>query len=550
MGSYILYKNEAVGAKENIEDVATLDAQTGTVPVGILYDRNVTDYITFENEGFDLHDDSRKFYESGEASGFVSNTVSDENGVFSDGGVHFSLTIRNGVTCTSDGITITFWQNYCTSVRIVYKKGLTVLNDTTYPCAALSCFFEKRVEGYNEVDFYFLSTEAPHQFAKIARIDFGRDVLLNTLYSVNLLEELHLTGDDLSINTLDFSCRSADPLHIQEDQLFFIYHKAPGEDDYKRIGKFHADSVSEDTDAQYTISAGDDVTLLEDTIFRGGLWLSTSNTLEGVITLGELAAKIEKTSHVQILCDAALKGRHLIGWIPYGSCREALTLAAFAAGAVVRAERSGALRLALPNTRPASVPKIPEGRILGSAKFEKNEGCTGVELTRYIYTGSGEIVSILKTGTGEGFSTPKLVKHSSPTAFYAVSPSGHAVIGEHSPSYIVIESMEADAEVKGYRYGERQEVLSKCGYGAKEKIKSFGDYTLYCPEIDKLSQLYSRYVETEGRVTAKIVLNGEQVGDWVTVPTKYSGEKTGVITSLDSRVGNYLVAEAVIECLL
>lgn len=550
MSNYLIYKNEAVGAKENIDGVVSLFGQEGTDPDSILGDRTPENYLTFEGDGFDLHSDSGKFFEAGDVSGFVSNIASDESGNFSEA-VKLSVTIGNGVTCTSDGITITFWQDACTSVRIIYKEGAVTLNDTTYACTELVHFFEKHVEGWNSVEFHVLSTETPHQLVKIARIDFGRDVKLDTVYSLNLLEETSLAGDDLSINTLDFSFYSADPLNIQENQIFFAYQQSPGETAPGLIGKFNADTVERDTDVRYTVSAGDDVDLLDSSIFKGGMWLSTSSSADGVITLKKLLDRIAAASHVDIACDENLKDLNLLGYIPYGSCRKALTLAAFAVGAAVRVGRDGIIRLSRPKERPATVPVIPESRILGAAKFEKSDGYTGVELTRYVYTSSGEIVSILKTGKNETITSDdaRLIKHSSPIAYYATVPAGHAEV-ESYVSCILIKSMKSETDVQGYKYGERREVLSKHGLGAQKNIKTFEDYTLYCPSFDKLAQLYSLCVETSGRVTAKIVLDGEQVGDWVTIPTKYSGDQTGVITSLDARVGNHLVAEAVIECLL
>lgn len=532
----VIYKDVAVGSKSNPPTIMTAGSGllVGTEPSNAFKDIVPVDYVTFENNGFDLTRTDQIFAQNLSSLGLISASVSDSSGVISCG---FTASAQNGAVFTSPGVTIRFHQNYCKSGTMVFRNGSTIVASISFVCNQLVNYIPIQANNYKSISFTFTSTENPYQFVKIASIDLGREVVLTDLYNMTLLEEINLAGDDLSINAFDFSCEADENLNIQEDQLFYAYNNDT------LLGKFNMDDVTENTFTRYTMNCSDDITLLDKVNFNGGIYYPQGSYNP---TVKLLLNQIMSLAHVNIEYDNSYATVGLKGWIPFCSCRKALMLIAFAIGAVVHTGRDGTISMRPFNENQTPII-IPESRILGNAKYSKGDIYTGVELARYDYTWTtGNLQTIYKTDSTP-LTSPVTIYHSMPMGAYTYSGT---VSYTTYANYVVINSMGANAEVKGYPFIETKTILSKNKntYNAGTNVKSFNDYTLYS-SFNKLNQLYHLTVEYGGTVNATIILGGEQVGDIVSIPTKYSGTKIGVIISLDSNVNNHLVAKAVIKCL-
>lgn len=541
----IVYRNEAVGAKES----ATLSStyMPGTSPEEIFDDSRPIEYVSLDAAGMDLTDTTSMFYESTDASGFVSSTASDAQGKST---AVITVSFLEGksprgapVYCTSCGVTIRFFKDYCKSVRITYYSGNTVLVAKTYACAETEHFFEAPggvVADYTKVKLEFLETEKPHQLVKIAGIYFGKDVIFDHLYSLNLMEQISLTGEDLPMNALDVSIESEDALLLQESQMFRAYNNGDP------LGEFYIDTCTQDTQSKYTVGLDDAVSLLDSTYFLGGIYHADYDTFAKTVV-----QQIAEQCGVRIELDGSYDTCTLLGWIPYDTCRKALLLIAFAIGAVIHVGRDGVIRL-LPFQANQTAKRIGGDRIIGIAKYNRGTPVTGVELVQYDYNyqDSENSQTVFETSTDLNYDVT--VYHDKPMSYpyLYVGDELKSVLNSWGPNWCVVPKPVAGTVVKRAVRNAYQTVLSKHrATTGKTNVVRLDKFTLRCPQYDKLSQLYDLIVMAQGEVDATIVLNGEQVGDIVEIQTKYNGIKRGVIVSLDSKINNQLVAKAVIRCL-
>lgn len=540
----IVYRNEAVGAKESATQSSAY--MTGTTPSEIFDDTQPVDYISLDGNGMDLTDTTSVFYASTDISGFVSSAASD-----AAGNSAATLTVSfwedkipNGtpVYCTSGGVTIRFFQDYCKKVRITYYNGDTQLTARTYDCAELEHFFEAPggvVADYTKVKIEFLETEQPHQLVKVAGIYFGKDVTLDCLYSLTLMEQINLTGEDLSMNALDVSLESEETLLLQETQMFRAYNNG------EPLGEFYIDTSTQDTDTKYTVGLDDAASILDRAYFLGGIYHT-----DYVTYANDVVTQIADQCGVKIEMDAVYDTYTLLGWIPYDTCRKALLLIAFAIGAVVHVGRDGVIRL-MPFNKNQTAKTIGGDRIIGVAKFERGTPVTGVELVQYDYRSQDDWQTVFETDVE--IRENVTVYHDKPMADAQryVDGSLVGILQSSAPNRCIIpQPILAGTTVKRKVRNEYKTVLSKHRTtSGKTNVVRIDKFTLRCPQYDKLDQLYKLIVQAEGEVTATVVLNGEQVGDIVDIQTKYSGVKRGVIVSLDSKINNQLVAKVVIQCL-
>lgn len=541
----IVYRDTAVGSKENAKRDG--EYMAGTKPDEVFDDIHPVNFVSLEGAGIDLNDKTTVFYESTDVSGFISSTVSDGNGL-SDASIAVSFLDENGATfyCLSDEITIRFFKNYCRRVEITYYHDEDIVARAEYECAELEHSFPSptgEVIEYSKVEIKFLETENPYQLVKVAEIYFGKFISFDMLYSLNLMEQINLTGEDLAMNSLDVSLESEESLFLQQDQMFRAYNNDTS------LGEFYIDSSTQDTDTRYTVTLDDPVSVLDRTYFLGGVY----NSVFPQTIVNEIA----KLCDVKIEMDSAYSysDYRLSGWIPYDTCRKALLLIAFAIGAVVHVDRFGVIRLKLFD-RDQYVKKISSDRILGTAKYERSKPVTGVELLEYDYRISEDenFETVFKTEASDAtIQNDVVLYHDKPMSVFERWVNGvriESITGVNPNRTIVSAPIRPDTEIKRRPFKECKTILNKDrAASGSANVKRIDRFTLRCPHFSKIEQLYDLIVQSDGEVTATIVLDGEQVGDIVDIQTRYSGVKRGVIVSLDSRINNRLVAKAVIKCL-
>lgn len=526
MSSRIIYYDTAIGTKDKV--AATADSSLAIAKVSeILRQITPTPYITLERQGIDLNDNRKRFYHAGNVVGWVSASTSDGSGHF-ETPPKITLTFADGYY-SSPGITLYFYDAYCSHVLFTYYRDNIALKTVGYSNSEMIRFFAAEVENYNKIVISINETQYAHSFAKIYRIDFGRCYELNSFYSVNLLEEIYEHSDDLSINTLEFTVNSEEDLSLKENQNIEYYHN----DGF--MGNFAITTAKKESFTRYTVTAQDNVGLLDDMAFKGGVYANKP--------VLDLIREISTAAGLEIRVESDVDTLAVSGWLPVCTCRYALAQVAFAAGAVVDTSRNGVIALKDLGTSVSSV--ITNDRILGTAEYEKKDRVTQVDLTSYRYGGAEDQAEMLFRGTANR----EYIEFGKPMYSYG-GLTGTVTMHEWTPNYMIISG--TDVEIKGYPYVEQKSVYTKKagGLSGKENIASYDKYTLISKgnAENRLNTLFNRLTRNIGTVRAEIVLDNEHVGDMVQIVTRYNGIMTGIITSLDITAGNkYLTAEAVIE---
>ena len=168
-------------------------------------------YSTLEKNHFVLDGKSENMGDNITDVGWWSRIMSDSQGEFS---TPLVMTIEFSQAHSSMGLTLTFSKyDYCNNLKIqYYNASNSLIYENTYYPDNYDYFCEGTVSNYRKIVITFYSMNIPYRYLKLYKIMYGRAVLFegDSLISANLLEQVNLLSDELSINTLDFVVYSDD----------------------------------------------------------------------------------------------------------------------------------------------------------------------------------------------------------------------------------------------------------------------------------------------------------------------------------------------------
>ena len=299
--------------------------------------------------------------------GLWSKSLSDEEGNFATPPV---LTITFTSYQTSTGITFMFHpdtNDYCNSLNIKWYQDNTLLEDVNYIPDSAVYFCQKNVTNFNKAVVTFNSTNKPIRYLKVQQIEYGsiRTFEEEDLRKVNVLEEISLISEEITINTLNFTLDN-------KDNIDFIFQKKqPLTVQYgsNLMGTFFIESSKRVSKTVYEIEASDYLGLLDKSYFEGGTY--TNKTASSLIAyiMGNIPYELDST----------LGAKTLSGTLERCTKREALLQVIFAICGVVSTARSDKVRIySLSNT---SVGTIAESSIFTGASFEGEDEVTEIRLT-------------------------------------------------------------------------------------------------------------------------------------------------------------------------
>ena len=299
--------------------------------------------------------------------GLWSDSMTDEEGNFATPPV---LTVSFTAYQTSTGITIRFHpdtDDYCNSLNIKWYQDNTLLDDQDYTPDSGVFFCQNNVTNFNKVVITFNSTNKPVRFLKVQQIEYGaiRTFEEEDLRNVNILEEISLVTEEITIDTLNFTLDNIDNID------FIFQKKQPLSVQYgsNLMGTFFIESSKRVSKTVYEIEATDYLGLLDKSYFEGGTYSS--------VTASSLIASIMGTIPYEL--DSTLGAKTLSGTLERCTRREALLQVVFAICGVVSTARSDKVRIySLSNT---SVGTIVESNIFTGASFEGEDEVTGIRLT-------------------------------------------------------------------------------------------------------------------------------------------------------------------------
>lgn len=367
-------------------DFAPLAAENATVPAegsspyqsaGDLLNtdaRSLVNYTSFESLGINLLDFDLSFAESTDNIGYVSSAVSNNSKIFSPS-VDIVVDLANGYY-SAPGITLHFWQNYCTEFSVSWYRDNMQLQTVTYcPLFSekeknqkmLTFYGEQVVENFNKIIISFFKSELPNQFVKLAGIDLGKSFEISKFFGpINVFREISDDCSDLPGSTCEFEAQILGRFSPQEAQELFLYS------DNELQGKFIADCITPNGNGRYSFECSDDVMMLDGSSFPA--------VAQGTHKLSDILAMIKTASNIDI--EGGIFGdTELTGFIEaQKSSRTTAAIVAFATGCFI-ISNGKKLEMRKPRNRRNKI--IGANRIIGKAKYKQNSPYTAIVLKAF-----------------------------------------------------------------------------------------------------------------------------------------------------------------------
>ncbi|RHN01469.1 hypothetical protein [Dielma fastidiosa] len=499
-----LFCNPTAEDKQPFNDLTQLNRDTG----------NFQGYATCEHNSRVLDGTSADFNYNGDL-GYWSLTKSGADCSFT---TPVKLTLTYSTPVSFVGLTITFDQNHYEYARKFSMKAYflnELVSDETYHINKPQFFTNKQLTNVDKIEFIFYETSLPERYLKLNLIDYGitRVFTNDELMNVKVAEEVNLVSSELSVNNMNFTLVSEDPIAFlfQKKQPLELYYNG------KLIGVFFIDKARQKAETTWDITTSDYIGVLTKASYNGGLFT------------GEMASVIIKdimdTCHVPYLLDVdSFVDIPLYGYLPIGTAREALQQVLFACSATADTSRSSVIDM---YKMPISVSG-EYTQIMENSTFDQEEKVTEVRLTVHDYVKKIEPDEIAKgnaTGT---------VEITFSGAYSDLSITGGSITLSGA-NYAIIEAA-GDYVLSGYGYEDNMTIMSKknptTAANELQNIMEVSSATLVSKynAATVLNNLYAFFIRTS-IANVKIVSDELSVGDLINYSTKYLGEKRGHVIS-------------------
>ncbi len=504
----------------------------------LLNNNDSPEYVSFDGNGIDLEDTTKKFYWSGDYAGFVSDGVSDESCKISQ---YISVWGLGGFDL-SQGLTIKFYGNCCRKIFIQYCNEQTEAIYEEYFDVTSDLYTIKSDTWCSYVRIYFIETALPNQFIKISHIKCGSVTLFSKFKNINLLEEINVLSEDLPINALEYSVIVNEPIDFKENDLMYLYSNG------RYYGTFYLDDAERISKNIYSIRASNCIKKLEETSFNYWDFMSASLNHYLFGDSENAGYSVSELSGVKIASDDDLSNVWVYGFIPYKSCRYALCALAYAGGYMIDACRSDRVQLKRIPDKVSSIITTKSKRIIGECTYKKG---TPVSTALLVYPRNHIPEDCEIKCENKADEWYEIIFPNPPTFIDETKIIGNRVVGARSLTYMSFQAEEPNLSLKGQNYvlAKGQESISNFPSvmnGAELKFDKF-DIVKYIEnnEVsteDKKKDI-EKYIQSGGTVKAKIRLRGERVGDLIQIETAFDGMKTGIIKSMGISFGYEDVAD-------
>ena len=143
---------------------------------------------------------------SNEEIGFVSDGISNDNGVFETPPI---IAFNFTTTHSSIGLTLFFddlTNNYAKKMRIKFYNNTTLLSDEIIQNNKVRCIYANRVENYNKIEIEFLESSLPHRRIRFLDIIFGIIQIYDDeqIVNCNLTREFNPFSENIPSHELSF----------------------------------------------------------------------------------------------------------------------------------------------------------------------------------------------------------------------------------------------------------------------------------------------------------------------------------------------------------
>jgi hypothetical protein len=480
----------------------------------------------------------------------------------------------NGQQYASIGFTFTFdpLNNvYCDDLTIEWYRGGELIAFKDYAPDSNKYFCENLVSNFDKVEIIFKGTNFPQNRLKLYAIEFGRGVTFygDELSNVKASLEISPIFSSLPINVVDFSVNSITftEYSFQDKQPLSVYFNG------KLISTNFIKNAQRRSARRWDVKSEDYIGVMDRTTFAGDVYYDKNAV--------ELLTEIFTIANVPFEISPGFEDVTIEGYIPYGTCREALKNVAFAIGAMVKTSCSDKVLITKIDTETKQT--IVRERIMQGMRFDESEVITRLELTEHKYRKGGELVTAYETenASDEGVGNNIIVKFQEP--LYDLEIENGEIISS-SATHAVINA-ERRCLLTGQKYTHKTTVKKMHNtvvlVGTVENVATVAGATLVSRRNSaEVLQRCFDYLSKTRKTTAKIaerkfvdggipyrygqakygtIKYGEivpkeitydkfvDIGDVITLNTDYLGDVTGQVTRQTFNLnGGVIVKETVI----
>lgn len=419
------------------------------------------------------------------------------------------------------GFTFTFspsTDQWCSEINVKWYLDQTILIDKDYYPDAPRWILNETIESFDRMEITLLATNRPGQFAKIQRIEVGRNVLFGAqeLVKARLVNEIDPTLCTLTVDTLTFEMhdpakRSFLPQENQRVELI---------KDGKLRAVQYIKSSTRKSEHSYSISCQSSIGLLDDE-FLGGMY--TAYPLISI--LSDILGDWEYEVH------PSFAEKTISGYIPVSTQRSALQMVAFAIGAIVTTQESSRIRL-IPIPK-AVAAKFASKDILTGGAVKTVPRLSRVEVDAHTYVKSEIPETLISDEEFDGES--ELVTFSAPHHSYEVT--GGEIV-ESDVNWIKLTAHgKVTVTAKTYLHTSRPHIRRNPEATARER----GNYIAVTDATlihggnaqEALDRLYTS-VQQRQTVSQPVIVSNQRAGQLVSSLTPWGTVARGLIASMDS----------------
>jgi len=467
--------------------------------------------------------------------GVWSNSLTDENGDFITNPV---LTLTTSGSYSTAGFTVTFWGDTWPKQTVTtWYNGTTVLGTSTDTCTGFTHFIDNAVNGFNKITIEFVGTDTPYRRIKICEIDYGEIFSWtdNDIVSANVLEEVNLTSEELTINTLDLTIHDASASfnmlnpsgvyeYLQQKQQFRVQGYVDGS--IIPMGFYYLDTWENSSAVIAKFSAYSIIGVMDTVTYQtSSMWSSA--------TVSTIVASIMAVAGVtRYSIDSGIASQTLSGYIPICTCREALHYVCFAARASCISKRDGSIKIIrLPSSETEI--KIEKSQKMGDQSIKQNTLVNSVAVTAYAFTQSTDESDLysedsLDAGTYN-------ITFDNPSVISGISRGTLLSSGINFAKVQLTSS--GSLKIYGYEYNSSTTIYTVEASGLTDSKRSQATidsiYLISKSNAQSVAQFI--YDDYQRRIVQdfEIAVTSEKIGDNVDVDTMLNYRKSGTITSLD-----------------
>lgn len=545
-------------------------------------ERDMVDYYVFENDGIDM-DEVKQFYRPGDNVGYISSSISDQNGNFSSSQMmSMTIAVQTSRISTINGIGLVFQGNCPKEIVVtVYISNTFIQSKRFYPDPDnLDFFCSLSQTGCTQISISF--TQAmPYSFVKLDSLYFLTSQTLTDNFGISVIDEFDPISSDLSIGELTATLAQIRNLpYVPGKRLLLM------DADGNLEGTYYITNAEKQLGDRYEITAQDSIGVLANTpigpishCFDLYLsWNSYPTSYRPASTPTELLEMIHSATGVTITIaqDVNIDALpNISGYIGITDCRTLLVNILFCTGLVCKVLSDGSIYIFKLNEDAKDI-NIEDERIIGDAELKRENRVGSVSYDREFYiTNAGQRSSesvILDLSNP----TQKKIYNSSSNELVSMTfdvPKDAIMLWEESPddyriatdkdscffsvtdfAYKISDASKLSYELRIWDNTQRKYSISEKISDDTSDVKTY-KYALI-PNIPDISYflihgtfrndargeaILAKCVKRQksiGTVSASVVctgnLSGLGLGDFVTIRTSFGEYVRGIVTSVDT----------------